>query len=62
MSVGQGSSHMFDPEVGATVLNETSVSTDDVMNELAKLGPEWRMVANWQQKTQSRSGGIFQRG
>lgn len=61
MSVGQGSSHMFDPEVGATVLNETSVSTDDVMNELAKLGPEWRMIANWQQKTQSRSGGIFQR-
>lgn len=61
MSVGQGSSHMFDPELGATVLNETSVSTDDVMNELAKLGPEWRMVANWQQKTQSRSGGIFQR-
>lgn len=61
MSIGQGSSHMFDPEVGATVLNETSVSTDDVMNELAKLGPEWRMVANWQQKTQSRSGGIFQR-
>lgn len=61
MSVGQGSSHMFDPEIGATVLNETSVSTDDVMNELAKLGPEWRMVANWQQKTQSRAGGIFQR-
>lgn len=63
MSSKQGSMHEFDPETGIVVVNETSVSNDNVMEALGKQRPELVSIANWYRKTQSspRDGGIFQR-
>ncbi len=43
----QGSEQWFDPENGSVILNETEVSTSDVMSALSGHSPEMAAIARW---------------
>jgi hypothetical protein len=61
--MAQGSEVLVDPEMGTVVLNDTSVSTSDVMTGLMSQHPEIASLMRWGNSTQAvgRGGGIFQR-
>lgn len=61
--MAEGSEFWFDSETGATVINESNVSTDDAMSALVQQHPEAISLARWTQglKHPGRNGTIFER-
>lgn len=58
----QGSSHWYDPMSGATILNESAVSSDAVMSALSEQHPEFASLIRWSVDSHPRrSEGIFDR-
>lgn len=56
-----GSEVMYDPELGAQVINESGVSTDGVIAAVMDQHPEMAALVRWGINTQARSGSLFER-
>ena len=66
--MAEGSEHMVDPEMGAVVLNDTTIPDEDVMEALKNQHPEFQAIQRWTSNFSTTSssgngryGGIFDR-
>ena len=59
----QGSEQWFEPQSGTMIINETSVSNEDVFHALRTQHPEVASLVRWgtEMHPQGRHGGIFER-
>lgn len=56
-----GSEVLYDPELGAQIINESGVSTDNVIAGIMDQHPEMAALVRWGINTQARSGSLFER-
>jgi hypothetical protein len=61
MAQDNGSEMMFDPQLGSTILNETTVPTDAIMGAMVDQHPELASLVRWSNQVSSRSGSLFER-